>query len=238
MTTATEPTTATQIIARDLHKSYDAGTVQALRGVSIEIAEGEFLAIMGQSGSGKSTLLHMLGTLDTPDRGELLFEGVDVRKIPRLDRFRAANIGFVFQMHFLLPHLNLLDNVMVPMEPDNSISRAEKRDRARLALESVGLAHRITHTPTKVSGGERQRAAIARAIVNRPGILLADEPTGNVDSETEGLVLDLFDRFRDELGATLVVVTHDAGVARRAGRVVMMRDGRLLDTVPEGYGKH
>jgi len=231
-------TTATQIVARDLHKSYDNGTVKALRGVSIEIAEGEFLAIMGQSGSGKSTLLHMLGTLDSPDQGELLFEGKPVGQIPHLDRFRAANIGFVFQMHFLLPHLSLLDNVMVPMEPMGKLSRAEKRERATAALESVGLGHRITHTPTKVSGGERQRAAIARAIVNRPGILLADEPTGNVDSETEGMVLDLFDRFRAELGATLVVVTHDAGVARRAGRVLMMRDGKLLDQVPEGYGKH
>lgn len=225
------------IRAVNLVKSYDEGQVQAVRGVSLDVHDGEFLAIMGASGSGKSTLLHLLGTLDAPDQGQVFFEGVDATDIPRLDRFRASNLGFVFQMHFLLPHLTLEDNVAVPLAALPNVSRNEARARAVAALESVGLGHRLRHTPNKVSGGERQRAAIARAIVNRPGIIFADEPTGNVDSVTEAQVLDLFDRIRSELGATFVVVTHDAGVAERAGRVLAMRDGRLVEGGAAAAGK-
>jgi len=226
------------IEARNLVKSYDGGQVQAVQGVSLTIAEGEFLAIMGASGSGKSTLLHLIGTLDAADKGEILFEGVHVRDVPRLDLFRASNIGFVFQMHFLLPHLTLVENVALPLEAVPEVSGREARERAEEALVSVGLSHRLKHTPNKVSGGERQRSAIARAIVNRPSIILADEPTGNVDSVTEGMILDLFDRIRSELGATFVIVTHDAGVAERAGRVLVMRDGRLRDDDHRRLGKH
>lgn len=227
-----------------LSKSYDNGHVLAVRDVSLEIHEGEFLAIMGSSGSGKSTLLHLLSTLESPDAGEIHFEGLPSTKIPRLDRFRASNIGFVFQMHFLLPHLSLLDNVILPLQGVHPrIAPSDQRERAVHALESVGLGHRVKHRPSEVSGGERQRAAIARAIINRPHIVFADEPTGNVDSVTEAGILDLFQTIQREKGTTFVVVTHDAEVARRADRVVQMRDGVLLTGADASHasstlGKH
>jgi putative ABC transport system ATP-binding protein len=225
------------IAVRNIVKSYDDGNVKAVQGVSLSVAEGEFLAIMGASGSGKSTLLHLIGTLDTPDEGEVEFEGVKVADIPRLDLFRAANIGFVFQMHFLLPHLNIVENVALPLEAVPGVSRKLARQRAEDALVSVGLGHRLKHTPNKISGGERQRAAIARAIVNEPSIILADEPTGNVDSVTEGMILDLFGDIQARLGATFVIVTHDSGVADRASRVLVMRDGKLRDEDHRRLGK-
>lgn len=225
------------IAVRDIVKSYDGGQVKAVQGVTLTVAEGEFLAIMGASGSGKSTLLHLIGTLDSPDSGHVEFEGVRVSDIPRLDLFRAANIGFVFQMHFLLPHLNIVENVALPLEAVPGVPAKEARQRAEAALASVGLGHRLRHTPNKISGGERQRAAIARAIVNEPSIILADEPTGNVDSVTEGMILDLFAEIQSRLGATFVIVTHDAEVAERAGRVLVMRDGKLRDEDHKRLGK-
>lgn len=223
-------TTATLLEARELVKSYDHGQVKAVRGVSLNIAPRSFTAIMGASGSGKSTLLHLMGTLDAPDSGAVLFEGEDVRDIRRIDRFRASKLGFVFQLHFLLPHLTLAENVQIPLAGVAGVSGGEGRKRALEALDRVGLAHRAHHTPSHVSGGERQRAAIARAIVNRPPLVLADEPTGNVDSVTETMIMDLFQQLRDSLGMTFVIVTHNASVAARADRTLVMRDGVLASS--------
>ncbi|MCZ7605220.1 MAG: ABC transporter ATP-binding protein [Planctomycetota bacterium] len=209
------------LLIEGVFKTYPGG-IEAVKGVSLTVHDGEMLAIMGKSGSGKSTLLSLIGTLDKLDAGRILIHGQDISKIRDLARFRREEIGFVFQLHYLLPHLTLLDNVALPLQG--------KRDAlalARKALEQVGLGHRLDHVPAKVSGGERQRAAIARAIVNRPRVLLADEPTGNVDSESEAALLDLFASLQRELGMTLVVVTHERGVAERADRIVHYRDGQI-----------
>ncbi|MBE7493120.1 MAG: ABC transporter ATP-binding protein [Planctomycetes bacterium] len=206
---------------RGLVKTYN-GEIRAVQDLDLDIMPGEMLAIMGKSGSGKSTLMNLIGTLDRPDRGVIEFFGRDIAHVSDLPRFRQQEIGFVFQLHCLLPHLTLQDNVALPLQ-----GRRDAAELARQALHDVGLGHRLKHVPATVSGGERQRAAIARAIVNRPRVLLADEPTGNVDSESEKGLLDLFDRLRREKGMTLVVVTHESGVASRADRVVHYRDGRI-----------
>jgi len=213
--------TAPAILLKDVVKTYPGG-VQAVRGVSLEVAQGEIVALMGKSGSGKSTLLNLIGTLDRADSGEISFGGKSIALLGSLAKFRRHEIGFVFQLHYLLPHLTLLDNVALPLQGHrDSIKRAEA------ALERVGLGHRMKHVPGKVSGGERQRAAIARAIVNNPRILLADEPTGNVDSENESALLDLFEELRQALGMTLIVVTHERSVAERADRIVHYKDGEI-----------
>ncbi len=209
------------IAVRDLSKTYPGG-VNAVSGISLDIYQGEMLAIMGKSGSGKSTLLNMMGSLDTPQSGSVSFHGVDLRNVRNLPKFRLEEIGFVFQLHYLLPHLTLLDNVALPL-----FGRSNAHKLAQDALTEVGLAHRIHHVPGKVSGGERQRAAIARAIVNKPRVLLADEPTGNVDSVTEGALLELFQSLRSKHGMTLVVVTHEPNVAARADRIVYVKDGSI-----------
>lgn len=214
---------APAVSLRDLYKTYQ-GDIQAVRGVSLDVVQGEMLAIMGKSGSGKSTLMNLIGTLDRPDRGDVVIQGRNVRDIGNLAKFRREEIGFVFQLHYLLPHLTLLENVALPIQ-----GKPDAKDLAREALAQVGLDHRVKHTPVKVSGGERQRAAIARAIVNRPRVLLADEPTGNVDSESEEVLLDLFENLRGELGMTAIVVTHEPGVARRADRIVHYLDGQIED---------
>jgi ABC-type lipoprotein export system ATPase subunit len=216
-----QPSNQPAIEIEGLYKTY-AGGIEAVKDVNLSVPDREMLAIMGKSGSGKSTLLSLLGTLDKPDRGRIVLHGQDVSNIRNLPKFRREHIGFVFQLHYLLPHLTLLDNVALPIQ-----GNARATALAREALEQVGLAHRVDHVPAKVSGGERQRAAIARAIVNRPRILLADEPTGNVDSESEASLLDLFQSLRNELGMTLVVVTHERGVADRADRIVHYKDGRI-----------
>lgn len=206
---------------RGLVKTYEGG-IEAVKSVDLDVMAGEMVAIMGKSGSGKSTLMNLVGSLDRPDKGTIEFFGQDMAKVRDLARFRQQEIGFVFQLHCLLPHLTLLDNVALPLQ-----GKPRALELARQALEEVGLGHRLTHVPSTVSGGERQRAAIARAIVNRPRVLLADEPTGNVDSESEKALLDLFDRLRREKGMTLLVVTHEQGVAARADRVVHYKDGRI-----------
>lgn len=209
------------VLVEGLYKTYP-GKIEAVRGVDLSVADGEMLAIMGKSGSGKSTLLNLIGTLDRPDKGQITIHGQETSRISNLARFRREEIGFVFQLHYLLPHLSLLENVALPIQ-----GKPDAKMLATQALEQVGLGHRIRHVPTKVSGGERQRAAIARAIVNRPRVLLADEPTGNVDSEIESTLLDLFQSLQNDLGMTLIVVTHEPTVAERANRIVHYKDGKI-----------
>jgi len=207
-------------------RTYDDGAVQALSDVSLTIQRGEYLAIMGPSGSGKSTLLNLLGALDYPTSGEVIFEGQSLSRLTDLDRFRAATLGFVFQSFYLLPTLTALENVQIPMF-ESTLGRRERAAKAAELLALVGMSHRANHLPTKLSVGERQRVAIARALANDPKLLLADEPTGNLDTPSGTVVLDLFDRLHRERGLTLVVITHDQQVAARAQRTVWIRDGRI-----------
>lgn len=209
-----------------LKKEYDDGQVKALRGVDFRINQGEFVAIVGQSGSGKSTLLQMLGALDHPSTGSLLYRGTSLAERADLASYRAHEIGFIFQAFHLLPTFTAIENVQIPMfETDRSVS--ERKHRAFELLKLVGLDHRQNHFPSKLSGGERQRVAIARSLANGASVLLADEPTGNLDSENAALVLDLIVRLRREQNFTLVLVTHDMGIARKAGRVISMKDGQI-----------
>jgi putative ABC transport system ATP-binding protein len=216
--------------AHELTKVYrmDGVEVRALDGVDITVGHGDSLAIMGPSGSGKSTLLGLLGGLDRPTSGSLAFEGRDVTRLSddELARLRNQVIGFVFQNFQLLPRTSALGNVGLPLVY-RGLNRAERRRRATEALEGVGLGHRLQHRPSQLSGGEQQRVAIARALAAEPAMLLADEPTGNLDSRSGDEVLELLARLRAERGVAVVVVTHDAAVARRFDRTVLVRDGRV-----------
>ncbi len=213
-----------------VHKTYDLGEVQvhALRGVSLEIGRGEFVAIMGASGSGKSTLMNILGCLDRPTKGHYLLDGVDVsqRTKRELARIRNRKIGFVFQQFNLLSRTSALENVELPTVYAG-IPEAERERRAREALERVGLADRAEHHPSQLSGGQQQRVAIARALVNHPQILLADEPTGNLDSRTSVEIMDILQRLNEEEGLTVVIVTHEHDIAQYAHRAIEFRDGRI-----------
>jgi putative ABC transport system ATP-binding protein len=211
--------------ADGLCKVYPDGNVHALRGVSIEIGERESVAITGPSGCGKSTLLHLLGGLDRPTAGEVFFRGTPLSQIDR-DGYRAREIGFVFQSFHLLPTLTAVENVQVPMF-ETSWSRRERASRAEQLIDEVGLAHRRNHPPMSLSVGERQRVAIARALANQPSLLLADEPTGNLDSQNQNEVLQLLEDLRLRQGLTLVLVTHSPDVAAAASRIIRMRDGRV-----------
>ena len=211
---------------RDLAKSYDGGRIQALRGVDLEVDAGEFVAIRGPSGSGKSTLLHLLGGLDTPSRGEVLYRGRTLSECADLDAYRSQSVGFVFQAFHLLPTLTALQNVQVPMCEGNR-TRRERLERAEALLREVGLEERLQQYPNELSAGERQRVAIARSLANGPEILLADEPTGNLDSESAARILDLLGGLQSERNLTLLVVTHDPEVAKRAQRQVHFRNGRI-----------
>jgi putative ABC transport system ATP-binding protein len=219
------------IAIEDVTKLYQMGeeTIHALRGVSLNIHRNEYLAIMGPSGSGKSTLMNMLGCLDTPTSGRYEFNGQDVAGMvdDELADIRNREIGFVFQTFNLLARSDALKNVELPLIYAG-ISPAERHDRAREALESVGLGNRVHHKPNELSGGQRQRVAIARALVNRPSIILADEPTGNLDSKTGVEILALFEDLY-ESGNTLIVVTHEESVARNARRIIRLHDG-LIDS--------
>jgi putative ABC transport system ATP-binding protein len=211
--------------ARELVKHYSDGNVQALRGVSLEIAPAESVAITGPSGCGKSTLLHLLGGLDRPTSGEVFFRGTPLAQLD-IDHFRAQDVGFVFQSFYLMPTLNALENVQIPMF-EGQWPRHERTQRAEQLLDEVGLAHRRLHHPTQLSVGERQRVAIARALANDPSLLLADEPTGNLDSKSQDEILKLLQRLRDKRPLTLVIVTHSHDVAQAAGRRIPIKDGML-----------
>ena len=210
-----------------LKKEYDDGQVQALRGVDFRIEAGQFVAIVGQSGSGKSTLLQMLGALDHPTSGMLRYRGQSLADYRDLADYRAHEIGFIFQSFHLLPTLTALENVQIPMF-ETRRSAAERRQRAGELLGAVGLEKRLDHFPSKLSGGERQRVAIARSLANGAKALLADEPTGNLDSENARHVLDLLARLHREQNFTLVLVTHDMCIADQAQRVIAMKDGRIV----------
>ncbi len=215
------------VIARDLVKTYEGGRIRALDGVSLEIFSGEFVAICGPSGSGKSTLLHLLGALDSPDSGELWVAGEDLaHSRGDLARFRARKVGFIFQLHNLIPSLTALENLLIPTLELNH-SRRDAHARAHRLLERVGLADKAHRRPPELSGGERQRVAVARALVNDPALVLADEPTGSLDSKTEKHVLDLLKELRAERDVTLILVTHDPRVAQHADRVLELWDGRI-----------
>ena len=218
------------IRTQGLSKIYSAGTeaeVAALRGVDLSIARGEFVAIMGPSGSGKSTLMNLIGCLDTPSSGQYDCDGVDVSTLDKeaLAKLRRDKIGFVFQGFHLLTRMDATDNVAMPLGYAR-IPHAERKARAREALAAVGLAERAGHRPNELSGGQQQRVAIARALVNNPPILLADEPTGALDSKTGEEILTLFKRLRDD-GHTVILITHDAHVAAHADRTYVMRDGEM-----------
>ncbi len=223
------------IEAQDIHKSYRMGAaeVHVLKGVELAVRRGEFLAIVGASGSGKSTLLHILGALDRPDKGQVCYDGRKLSEMSggELNRYRNKMVGFVFQFYHLLDELSVLENVILPaMVPAGIIRwlsvRGAVRRRGQELLEEVGLSERASHKPYQLSGGERQRAAIVRAIMNEPSVLLADEPTGNLDSATGNGILDVLERL-NRAGQTIVMVTHDERVARRAGRTITLADGRI-----------
>jgi ABC-type lipoprotein export system ATPase subunit len=220
---------ATEFIVetRELVKVYgDGAQVRALDGVNMQVVRGEFISVMGPSGSGKSTLLNMVGALDRPTSGQVLIDGGDLTKVRDLDTFRARTVGFVFQLHNLIPTLTAVENIEVPMM--GQVGRGKRRRRAKELLDLVGMADRINHLPNQLSGGQRQRVAIARSLANEPTLVLADEPTGNLDSHSGEEVIALMHQLNHELGTTVIVVTHDASVARQTDRILIMRDGDIV----------
>ena len=229
-------TSRVQLSAHGLRKSYRKGplTIPVLQNIDLAVHDGEFVAVVGKSGSGKSTLLHLLATLDSPDDGEIHFEGQRIDNLSALqrDRWRNGKVGVVFQFYHLLPELTTLENVLLPAMIASSVRvawlrRGALRQRARELLEVVGLGHRLNHRPRELSGGEMQRAAIARSLMNDPPILLADEPTGNLDRQTGTQVLQLLQSLNRSQKLTIVMVTHDATSAQRADRVVQLVEGRV-----------
>ncbi len=221
--------------AEEIYKSYRMGAtrVKVLKGVDLKVRRGEYVAIVGASGSGKSTLLHILGALDRPDKGIVRFEGRDLSRYGNgeLNRFRNKMVGFVFQFYHLLDELSVLENVYLPTMVSNSIfgwfaCRGRARNRAGELLEQLGLSERARHKPYQLSGGERQRVAIGRALMNEPSVLLADEPTGNLDSATGNGILDVFEKL-NQAGQTIVMVSHDERIAHRAARIVTLADGKI-----------
>ena len=221
------------IETRRLSKSYQRGkeTVAALRGVDLTIDEGEFVTVMGPSGCGKSTLLHLLGGIDRPTSGQISVDGRDLASMSEeeLTRFRKENVGFVFQFYNLLPTLSALENVELPLVAQRH-PRRDRRQMARAALRAVGLDHRFDHKPGELSGGQQQRVAIARAMVAEPKLVLADEPTGDLDSESARVVVDLMKELNEQLGLTFVVVTHDPVVAEQGRRMIRLKDGEIAES--------
>jgi putative ABC transport system ATP-binding protein len=225
--------------ARDVTKSYRLGkiSVPALRGVSFDVEEGEFLTIFGPSGSGKSTLLHLIGGLDRPDGGEISVDGSNLLQLgdDELARLRLTKIGFVFQFFNLLPRITALANVELPLVIAD-LPEKESTERAKEALKLVGLETRMDHRPSELSGGEQQRVAIARALINNPKIVLADEPTGNLDTKIGGEIVQLMRRLNKEEGQTFVIITHDATVAENSDHTIYLKDG-LIEGAKEGAGR-
>ena len=223
------------IVVRDVHKTYQMGevAVPALRGVSLDIGRGEFVAIMGPSGSGKSTLMNLLGCLDTPTGGSYTLEGLEVANLSANDLalVRARKLGFVFQQYNLLPRLSALRNVEMPLVY-RGIAAGERHRRARVALEIMGMADRLRHRPNELSGGEQQRVALARALVGSPSVILADEPTGALDTKTSAEIMTILQRLNREQGLTVVLVTHEADIAAYAERILTMRDGLVVGDAP------
>jgi len=217
--------------ATGLRKDFDGGRVQALRGVDLQIHQGDFVAITGPSGCGKTTLLQMLGALDVPTAGSLNYRGKSLPGLADHAAYRAKEIGIIFQSFHLLPTFTAMENVQLPMF-ETQRTAAERSQRAAELLKAVDLAHRIDHFPSKLSGGERQRVAIARSLANDPSILLADEPTGNLDSENALRILELIIRLHRERNMTLVLVTHDMTIARQASRIIRMKDGQIISDQP------
>ncbi|MCX6848564.1 MAG: ABC transporter ATP-binding protein [Verrucomicrobia bacterium] len=213
--------------ARGLKKEYDGGQVQALRGVNFRITQGEFVVIIGPSGCGKTTLLQMLGALDVPSAGILHYRGSSMAEMTDPSAYRAREIGIIFQAFHLLPTFTAVENVQMPMF-ETERPAGTRSERAVELLKSVGLGHRLDHFPSKLSGGEKQRVAIARSLANGPAVLLADEPTGNLDSENSKHILELIIRLRREQNMTLVLVTHDLNIARMATRTIQMKDGLIV----------
>ena len=221
--------TATQYLleTRNLTRIYgDGDRIRALDDVNLRVQEGELLSVMGPSGSGKSTLLNLIGALDQPSEGQVLISGQDLAEIKDVDEFRATTVGFVFQLHNLLPTLTARENVEVPMQ--GRANAGARRSRAEHLLELVDLADRMDHLPNQLSGGQRQRVAVARALANEPPLILADEPTGNLDSSAGKALMELIRRLNKEQGTTFLVVTHDPAVARQTNRVIVMGDGRIV----------
>jgi putative ABC transport system ATP-binding protein len=212
--------------ARGLIKSYDDGRVIALRGIDVRIEAGDYITISGPSGSGKSTLLHMLGGLDLPSSGEVLFRGSPLGAAVDLDTYRSRQVGFIFQAFYLLPTLRAIENVQVAMLATSGRSN-HSAERAAALLEEMGLTHRMLHYPNELSAGERQRVAIARALANNPTILLADEPTGNLDSVNSAHIMEILRGIREQRGMTMVIVTHENDIALSAPRHLHIRDGRI-----------
>jgi len=224
-------TPAIQLV--DVTKTFDRGLVRALNGVTLSVPSGEWAALAGPSGCGKSTLLHLVAALDRPTTGRILVHGRDLAHVKNLDHYRRFEVGLVFQLHNLLPNLTAIQNVEIAMF-GNGLGHHEQRERARELLADVALGHREHLRPPELSGGERQRLAIARALANHPSIILADEPTGSLDSSSAESILKLFRRIRQERHVTILLVTHDAHVAGAADRIVHMHDGKIITGPAEG----
>jgi len=216
---------------KDVWKIYRLGSIEypALRGVSLSINRGSFVSIVGPSGSGKTTMLHLIGALDKPSRGEIYVNGIPISRLSenKLAEFRNKTIGYVFQQYNLIPYLSAIENVEMPMMV-SGVSLAERRKRAKWLLEQLGLGDKIWKRPSELSGGEQQRVAIARALANNPKLILADEPTGNLDSRNARIVVDLLKRINSEMGVTIVVVTHNMEVAAETERIIYLRDGVVV----------
>ena len=212
---------------KKLYKSYEGGNIKALNGINLTIRDGEFVSIIGPSGSGKSTLLNMLGALDVPDSGSISVAGHDLNTSRKLNQFRAKKIGFIFQLHNLIPNISVVENVEIPMYTQKMSSK-EMRAKALKLLDDVGLADKAKIMPNKLSGGERQRVAIARALANDPSIILADEPTGSLDSKTSSKILKQLIDLHEDKNVTLIIVTHDMDVAKLADRVIEVLDGEII----------
>ncbi len=219
---------------KNLKKFYDNGETKALNGINLEIEKGEFVSIIGPSGSGKSTLLNMIGALDTPDSGSIIVDGVDLNNSKEnLSKFRSQKIGFIFQLHNLIPNLSVLENVQIPLIGKNLRVNKKKEKKAIELLKNVGLEDKIYQNPTKMSGGQRQRVAIARALVNEPSIIIADEPTGALDTKTSQKIMNLLKQLHQERNVTLIVVTHDPTVAKQADRIITVRDGQIMNVTED-----